>query len=66
MLTKVARRYFSQVNSSYQNNLDFLFKNHSRQLKLPYFAIRSGNIEILKEPIDFYIALHVTYYRIMA
>ena len=56
----VRMRYFSSTISKYQNNLEFLFNHHSVKLNQPYFTARSGNIEILKDPIDFYVALHVS------
>jgi len=52
------KRYFGSSAENYQNNLAFLFQKHTKDLKMPYFTTRSGNIEILKDPIDFYVALH--------
>lgn len=46
--------------SSIKNELEFLFTNLSKKHNLPYFKVYKGQIEILKEPIDFYINLHVT------
>jgi len=53
------KRCFGSTTESYQNNLAYIFEKHTKGLKMPYFTARSGNIEILKDPIDFYVALHV-------
>lgn len=44
---------------SYNSNLDFLYKEHFLNHKLPHFKCLSGQIEILHDPIDYYIELHV-------
>ena len=59
MLKFIVKRSFCTNNSKYQNNLELLFERHTKTLKQPFFLSRAGNIEILKDPIDFYIALHV-------
>ena len=43
----------------YKNNLDFLYNEHFLNYKLPHFKCLSGQIEILNDPIDYYIELHV-------
>jgi len=58
MYRTYSKKAFSSTSSSYQNNLAFLFDKHTKTLKQPLFTCRAGNIEILKDPIDFYIALH--------
>ena len=37
----------------------FLFQNLVKDRKSPCFEVRSNQIEILKEPLDYYLALHV-------
>ncbi|KAL4456970.1 hypothetical protein ABPG74_014608 [Tetrahymena malaccensis] len=38
--------------------LDFLVKSHVEKIKQPVFKLYSSQIEILQEPIDFYLQLH--------
>ena len=62
MLVSLGRRNFCTVSNaggSTATNLERLFNLHTKKHKIPYFECRSGNIEILKDPIDFYITLHV-------
>ncbi|KRX07518.1 hypothetical protein PPERSA_11067 [Pseudocohnilembus persalinus] len=56
LIIKPQFRFSTQ--SKYQNNLDFLYDQHSIKTKQPFFELRSGQIEILQDPIDFYIHLH--------
>ena len=43
----------------YGSIIDFLHKEHFLKHKLPHFKCLSGQIDILKDPIDFYVELHV-------
>lgn len=47
------KRFFST------NTLQFLYKEHFLNLRLPHFKCFSGQIEIFHDPIDYYIELHV-------
>jgi hypothetical protein len=44
-----------------RNELEFMFNNFTKTTKQPFFKVYSSQIEVLKEPIDFYIYLHVSY-----
>ena len=37
----------------------FLFQHLVKERKSPCFEVRSSQIEILKDPVDYYLALHV-------
>ena len=38
----------------------FLFDHLIKERKSPCFEVRSNQIEILKDPVDYYLALHVS------
>eukprot|EP01016_Furgasonia_blochmanni_P016657 TRINITY_DN19713_c0_g1_i1.p2 TRINITY_DN19713_c0_g1~~TRINITY_DN19713_c0_g1_i1.p2 ORF type:complete len:113 (+),score=25.45 TRINITY_DN19713_c0_g1_i1:128-466(+) len=58
MLRLLSKRGFS-TKTEFQSNLEFLYANHTRKDKQPFFRVHSKQIEILKEPIDFYVNLHL-------
>jgi hypothetical protein len=51
--------FSSSKNIKYANSLEFLFNEHSLKIKQPYFKVNSGQIDILDNPIDFFIELNV-------
>lgn len=51
--------FSSAQNIKYANSLEFLFHEHSLKLKQPYFQVHSSQIEILDNPIDYFIELNV-------
>lgn len=51
--------FSSTQNIKYANSLEFLFNEHSLKLKQPYFQVHSSQIEILDNPIDYFIELNV-------
>ena len=54
--------FSSTHNIKYANSLEFLFHEHSMKLKQPYFQVHSSQIEILDNPIDYFIELNVKFF----
>jgi hypothetical protein len=45
--------------NKYSKAQEFLFKYLIKDRKSPCFEVRSSQIEVLKDPVDYYLALHV-------
>jgi hypothetical protein len=62
---KIFLRAFSTTNQSeqrvYSNSLKYLFNTNIIGKKLPCFEVYSSQIEILNQPMDFYLAILVTF-----
>jgi len=56
---KTSNLNIKSTKFNYGSVLDFLYKEHFLKNKLPHFKCLSGQIDILKDPIDFYVELHV-------
>lgn len=52
---------FSSTSNPSSDNLSVLY-SLSKQTKTPFFKTQSHHIEIIDDPLEFYLNLHVNFY----